>query len=476
MVKFDTNVQQLKYCALKEVAKATYEKTEPDIFYAIPKKILPGPEATMRCCIYKERAIFSERLKLAMGGDRDVKDIIQVIDIACDECPASGYTVSDMCRGCIAHRCVEACPKDAITFDEHQKAFIDKSKCINCGKCATACQYSAIINRTRPCENACKVKAISMGPSGAAHIDRDKCISCGACVYQCPFGAVTDKSFITDVIHMMMDSDNNTKYKVYAIVAPSIASQYKDVKLEQAITGLKKLGFYTVIETAWGADMVAAKETEELVQKGMLFSSCCPSFVEYIKLKFPSLIDKISSNLSPMVELGKYIKKNDVNSKVVFIGPCTSKKKEAYDEKNHKYIDSVLTFEEMQAMFDSKNIDLKTLPETVLDNASYFGRIFARSGGLTDALREGLKEANHEDFDFNPVVCSGVNECNKALLLAKIGKLQNNFIEGMACDGGCIGGPCALTHGSKDANEVNKYGSKALEKTIKSSLDIVSKV
>lgn len=173
----------------------------------------------------------SERCKLAMGGDKNNENVIEVIEIACDECPVGGYEVTNAGRGCIAHRCEGACPRGAISFDSNQRAYIDKSKCVECGKCAKVCPYSAIVNDKRPCQNACKVKAISMTESKAACIDNSKCIACGACVYQCPFGAIMDKSFILDVVKLIKESENNTKYKLYAVVAPSISSQFTYAKL-----------------------------------------------------------------------------------------------------------------------------------------------------------------------------------------------------------------------------------------------------
>ena len=105
---FDTKVQLLKYKVLRGVAKRAWEDHLESSYYEIPLEIVPGKEATMRCCIYKERAIVLERIKLAMGGDKDNPNVIEVLDIACDECPVSSYTVTDSCRGCIAHRCEEA--------------------------------------------------------------------------------------------------------------------------------------------------------------------------------------------------------------------------------------------------------------------------------------------------------------------------------------------------------------------------------
>ena len=471
--KFDTKVQYLKYKVLREVARHAWNDTLLENVMDIPKAIVPGKEPTMRCCVYKERAILGERVKIAMGGDPTNPNVIQVIDIACDECPAAGYSVTDSCRGCLAHRCEDVCPRGAISFDHNHVAHIDKTKCIECGKCAEVCPYSAITNRKRPCQVACKVKAIDINVDGAAAINDEKCTSCGACVYRCPFGAISDKSYILNVIDLIKRSENNTKYKVYAVVAPSISSQFSYAKLGQVIKGLKELGFHTVVEAALGADLVAMSEARELTEKGFLTSSCCPAFVSYIKSEFPDLAQHISHNLSPMVEISKYIKKTDPGAKAIFIGPCTAKKAEAQLEKAKPYVDAVLTFEELQALFDSKAMDITTLEEDVLDNASYYGRIFARSGGLSDAVVQALKEQGLEDFPLKAVACNGIEECRIALLKKRKGVLDANFIEGMACLGGCIGGAGCLTHGAKNKAEVDKYGKEALEKTISEAISVI---
>ena len=474
MRKFDTKIQHLNYKVLREVAKLAWEDKLLESVIDIPARLAPGKEATMRCCVYKERAVLGERVKLAMGGDKTNPNVIEVIEIACDECPVGGYEVTNACRGCLAHRCEDVCKFGAISFDSQHVAHIDKSKCKECGACAKVCPYTAIVGRKRPCQNACKVKAISMTEDKAAKIDNSKCIQCGACVYQCPFGAILDKSYILDVVDILKNSKKGEEgsTKVYAVVAPSISSQFSYAKLGQVITGLKKLGFHDVIEAALGADMVAMEEAKELSEKGLLTSSCCPAFVNYIKIAFPKLVEHISHNMSPMAVLAKYIKETTPGSKVVFIGPCTAKKAEAQLESVKPYVDAVLTFEELQALFDSRDFDLSSFEEGVLDNASYFGRIFARSGGLTDAAAQAMKEQNI-DFEIKPVVCDGIEACKLALLKLSKGALDGNFIEGMACIGGCINGAGCLTHGEKNKAEVDKYGREALEKTITDAISIL---
>ncbi len=460
--KFDTKVQHLKYKVLREVAREAWKGTLYDNILDLPKRIVPGNQPTMRCCVYKERAILSERVKLATGGNKENNNVIEVIEIACDECPVSGYEVTNACRGCLAHRCEDVCKFGAITFDEDHVAHIDKSKCKECGACAKVCPFTAIVRRKRPCQNACKVKAISMNEDRSAKIDNDVCISCGACVYQCPFGAISDKSYITNVIELLKDKSK----KVCAVVAPSISSQFTYAKLGQVITGLKELGFDMVTEAALGADMVAQAESKELAEKGFLTSSCCPAFVEYINKSFPDIKPFVSHNLSPMATIGKFIKETTEDTKVVFVGPCTAKKMEIKREEVSPYVDEVITFEELQALFDSRDIDITTLEEGVLDNASYFGRIFARCGGLADAVSEALKEQGLEDFELKAVSCDGIEECKVALLKKNKNLLDANFIEGMACVGGCVGGAGCLTHSEKNRLSVDKHGKEAAEKSI----------
>lgn len=464
MRKFDTKVQHLKYKVLREVARLAWDGSLLENLIDIPKTIIPGKVATHRCCVYKERAILGERVKLAMGGDRDNPNIIEVIDIACDECPVGGYSVTDACRGCLAHRCEDVCKRGAISFDRDHVAHIDKSKCIECGACAKVCPFTAIVGRKRPCQNACKVKAISMDENRAAKIDNQKCIQCGACVYQCPFGAISDKSYIVGAVELLKAASRG-EAKVYALVAPAIASQFSYARLGQIISGLHVLGFSDVLEVALGADMVALAESRELSEKGFLTSSCCPAFVKYVRTAFPALEEFISHNPSPMVALARHIKAGEPCAKVIFIGPCTAKKAEAQLDEVKPFVDVVITFEELQALYDSRDIDITSLEDGELDNASYFGRIFARVGGLSEACSQAISEQNI-DFEVRPAVCDGIEACRMALLKKSKGALDANFIEGMACVGGCIGGAGCLTHGEKNKAAVDKYGKESTKTSI----------
>lgn len=149
MRSFETDVQLIKYKVLRAVAEHALQERLDDCYYTVPQEVIPGKKATMRCCVYKERAIVGERVHNALGGERG-SHVIEVIDIACDECPVDRYSVSNSCRGCLAHRCMKVCPRGAISKGDDGRAKIDPDKCIHCGRCAKVCPYGAITENVRP--------------------------------------------------------------------------------------------------------------------------------------------------------------------------------------------------------------------------------------------------------------------------------------------------------------------------------------
>ena len=475
MKDFDNDIQEIKYEVIREVVKLSIKGTLKKEHKNLFKVLVPGPKAKTRCCIHKERAIIGERIKLVMGGDKKNKNVIEVISSACDECPIQRFTVTEGCRGCITHKCIQACPVGAI-HSINRRSYIDPNKCIECGKCRTACPYNAISDVMRPCRRACNAGALSFDEDKKAVIDNEKCIQCGACVYQCPFGAIMDKSSVVDVVDILEKSKIDESIHIYAIIAPAIASQFTFAKIGQVVSGIKKMGFHDVIEVALGADMVVQNETKEFIETieeiKTMTSSCCPAFVSYIKKNYPELGKHVSSTVSPMIAISRLIKKADPLSKIVFIGPCTAKKMEIKQDDLKGITDYVLTFEELQAMLDAYEIEISDCEELPLNNASYYGRIFARSGGLTEAVKH-LVDAQSTSVEFKPISCDGLIECEKALKLLKFNRSTGNFIEGMACAGGCIGGATALHHTPKDKNEVNKYGKLALEESVLETLKVI---
>ena len=477
MRKFENYVQELKYMVLRETAKSYMDGNLEKEIIKIPERIISDSEPKTTCCVYKERAIISERINMALGGNKENKNIIEVLNIACDRCPVQRYSVTEACRGCLAHKCMEACPFGAIEVI-NQRARINPDKCKECGKCAQVCPFNAIAEVRRPCIKACKAGAITFDlDTKKARIDDEACIGCGACVYQCPFGAIMDKSYIIDVLKMLKDSKQDNK-KVYAIIAPAISNQFTYASVKQVVSGIKKLGFHSVIEAALGADLVIvneAFEAEKRINEGKaLTTSCCPAFVNYIEKKYPMLKDNISDSVSPMIATARLIRKTDKNARIVFIGPCTAKKMEIYKKDFIQDVQIVITFEELQALLDAANINISECEEVELDNASFFGRIFARSGGVTDALKEAFKEYNLK-AELKPIVCNELTDCDLALKMLKAGRLDGNFIEGMACEGGCICGPASLSHGPKDKRFVDEYGRESKEKDIKKSVEIFEK-
>ncbi len=465
MRHYETSVQELKDKVLTAVARLAWnDKLQSAEVMDIPEQIIPGPEAQMRCCIYKERAIIGSRVKMAMGGDRANPAMVEVLPIACDECPVTEISVGPTCRGCIAHRCAEACPKGAITIQDH-RSVIDHSKCILCGKCVAACPYGAITKNMRPCERGCPVKAITMGPDRKASIDVNKCIACGECVVQCPFGAIMDKSYIVDVIQLLIGADK-WGYHVYAALAPSFVGQFEGTPGQMA-AALKEMGFYDVAEVALGADLTAVHEAAEFEERGgePMTSSCCPAFVAFVEKHMPDQAHLVSHTPSPMVMLGRHIKDRDPLAKVVFIGPCVAKKREFQLGRTRAAIDLTITFEELYAMLTAKGIELSKMKELPLDHASGFGRSFAAGGGVAAAVGQALKEKGSA-VEARTLPCSGIEECKIALLKMSKGLLPENFIEGMACQGGCVQGPAVIMRSPKNKAEVAKHAKQAGERTI----------
>lgn len=475
---FDSQLKKLKYEVLKEVASLAKdgELTEENI-NVIPYKIVPGKKATYRCCVYHERAILKERAKLASGyisnGDSagyvlDVEksdQIMYVIDAACDSCPIDKYTITEVCRGCIQHKCMEVCPANAITRI-NGRAYINQDLCRECGLCKQACPYNAISEVMRPCKKVCPTNALDIQEDRRAMIKEEDCINCGACMAACPFGAISDKSYIVPVISNLKENKN-----IYAVMAPSITGQFgPNVTVGQVKDALIKIGFKDMVEAALGADAVTLHEALEFVERmeqgaKYMTNSCCPGFVGYIEKKFKDEVHNISNTVSPMVATARLIKNKDKDAVVVFIGPCTAKKVEMRRENLKDAVDYVLTFEEIAALIGAYRIDLESCENLEVDDASAYGRGFAQGGGLTAAIENIIKDKKL-DIEFKPVKISGRENIKRYMLLAKNGKLPGNFIEGMMCEGGCIGGAATICSQNKAKFPLNKFSNEAKNKSI----------
>lgn len=456
-----SEVQKIKRLLYTSIARMTWQDELLERIDDLPDEILETTHINYRCCEHKEKAVLKERIRIALGlapeevakhatlremaeqalhTDRKRECTMEMMTVACDRCPIDRFVVTDACRNCVAHYCQNACPKDAITVINN-RAYIDRSRCIECGRCAKSCSYHAIVEITRPCEHACAAGAIHADKTGVAQIDCEKCVGCGACVNACPFGSIGDYTHILRVIKML----RQTERPVYALVAPSFVGQFGPKAGAAALkNGLLELGFTHVIEVAKGAEDVARAEASEYLERmeagqKVMTTSCCPAFVGLIRKHYPELQDLISHTPSPMAVLASEVKGADQMAFTVFIGPCLGKKGEA---AKLPQVDAVLTFEELACLLVARDINLAAA-STIgdLQDAGPMGRGFAKSGGVTAALMAALPDNCH------PPLVKRANGLQEAVSICKDlagGKLDASFIEGMGCEGGCIAGPGTL--------------------------------
>ena len=445
MITNDKGIVELKHQVLREVCRLAWEDAlTAENIEKIIHDIIPGPKPQYRCCIYKEREIVRGRVRLAMGLAPDVtstsKNVVAVIPAACDDCPIQEYLVTDICRFCLGKACLNACRFGAITAGD-TRMHIDPNKCKSCGLCAKSCPYGAIVHMSRPCKKACPVDAISYAESGICVIDDEKCIHCGHCIHNCPFGAIGSKIYAADVIRNIREGR-----RVIAMCAPATEGQFgRDVNMAAIRAALKKLGFAEMVEVGLGGDMTAAYEAREWIEARKegrkMTTSCCPAFISMLRHHFPKEYELYKSNtVSPMVAVSRYLKYEDPDCVTVFIGPCIAKKGETLNEFIADRPDYALTYGEIVAMLDSRGITIEPVEEPYQE-ASLFGKRFAGSGGVAEAVLQAMREMGEETDGIRLRQCSGGDECKKALMQLRAGKLEEDFVEGMMCPGGCVGGP-----------------------------------
>ena len=445
MITNDKGLVELKHHVIREVCRLAWDdnithETREKIAY----EVSPGPKPSYRCCVYKEREIVRGRIRLAMGLNPDInhptKNVVAVIPAACDDCPIQDHTVTDSCRFCLGKACLNACRFDAISPGD-TKMKIDPNKCKSCGQCAKACPFGAIIHRQRPCKAACPADAISYDENGLCMIDEEKCIHCGHCIHACPFGAIGSKIYVVDIIKAILAGK-----RVIAMCAPATEGQFgKDIGMASVKAALKKVGFADMVEVGLGGDMTAAYEAKEWIEARAegrkMTTSCCPAFISMMHHHFPQQYEENkSTTVSPMVAVSRYLKSQDPDCVTVFIGPCIAKKGETLNENIVDNADYAMTYGEMVALLDSRGIEITPVEEDYQE-ASLFGKRFAGSGGVAEAVLEVMREMGEDTEGISLLRCAGGDECKKALTLLKAGRLKEDFIEGMMCPGGCVGGP-----------------------------------
>ena len=469
-----------------EVARMAYNGDDYTKAEDLPYIIVPGDQPLHRESVFLERAIAGERVRLAMGlSVRSVQTrslltegmdhaaiaqqyyeppLINIIPYACHACPTNQYKVTENCQNCLAASCQQVCPRDAIYLDENKRCHIDQSKCIKCGKCFNQCPYRAISKVERPCAAACGMDAIESDELGRAKINYDKCVSCGMCLVNCPFAAIADKSQIFQLIQAIKRGE-----EVIACVAPAFVGQFgKAATPAKLKAAMRILGFADVVEVAIGADLCTVEEAHDFLKEvpeklDWMGTSCCPAWSMMAKKLFPQFKDNISMALTPMVITARMVKKDHPNARIVFIGPCAAKKLEANRKSVRSDVDFVLTFEELQGMFDAKEIDFKTLeadPADGMDEGSGFGRGFAVGGGVAAAVVEAIK---HIDPDREILIeyGDGLKECRKMLAMAKAGKRNGYLLEGMGCPGGCVAGAGTLRPVKESTASVERFKNAA---------------
>lgn len=496
MYELYSSVIDIRRKVFAELARFAYEDGDIHRFAALPYTIIPGEESTYRDSIFLERAIVSERLRLAMGLPLRPIDqymptntnvdasavaekyyeppLVNVIKFACHACPEREVIVSSGCQGCLAHPCKEVCPKNAIDI-VHGKSVIDPNKCVKCGRCVDVCPYHAIIKMERPCAKACGMGAIRSDEHGRADIDYNKCVSCGQCIVNCPFGAIADKSQIYQVVRSIKEG-----HQLVALVAPAFIGQFgPEATPKRLIGALKELGFSHVAEVAVGADLCTIDEAkrfmEEVPEKHpFMATSCCPSWISMAKKTYPELADCISMSLTPMVLSARLMKQKYPDCKIVFIGPCSAKKLEAMRHQVRSYVDFVLTFEELAGMFEGKGIDFSKVEEDAegFVTATGAGRNFAVSGGVAQAVVDAIHRID-PDREVKTVHAEGLQECRKILAMAKAGKYNGYLLEGMGCPGGCVAGMGTLQSVKDSQKAVAQYKSQtSIQNAMDSQYDI----
>lgn len=461
-MKYQNNATLIRKNLLIKVAQAFFAGKLPETVDSIATEMFPKTNRELlRCCVYKERAIIRHRIMCILGFSveedyneavplreyaekalhREIDksgEILSVLDIACSGCVQSQYLITNACRGCMARPCKLNCPKKAIKVTAGQAA-IDYDLCVDCGRCMQVCPYHAIIRVPIPCAEACPVNAIGKNEFGKAVIDFAKCISCGQCMMACPFGSVMERSQFVDVLKIL-----GGKKTTVAMLAPAIAGNQFKGNIKQIAAACKQLGFSRVFEVAGGADITSKHETAEFAERmhnkeKMMTSSCCPAYTEAVKKHLPELQPFVSRAATPMHYSAELVKKSIPDAITVFVGPCIAKRKEAQFDSN---VDLVLTFEEIEALFAAKEIDVAKCAEIPLENEpSDKARGFATTCGVTEAL---LEHAN-QDVPIKTEFVDGLSKTTiKQLKSYATQPVDFNFLEVMGCEGGCVGGPCAI--------------------------------
>lgn len=319
------------------------------------------------------------------------------------------------------------------------------------------------------CEVACLFSAIKRDEDGKVVVEQNDCTGCGRCLEVCENKGLVERKDLIPILELL----HSKSVPVYAMIAPAFNGQFTlDVTAGKLRSAFKCLGFYGMLEVALFADILTLKEAFEFdltIQEDkdfMLTSCCCPIWVAMIKKIYHDLIPHMPPSVSPMVACGRAIKRIHPDAVTVFIGPCIAKKSEAKEPDIKDAVDYVLTFQEIKELFDLAEIDFSGLPEDLRDHSSKAGRIYARTGGVSEAVQSTLNRLNPgRKIPLRAAQANGAVECKRLLKDITVGEIKANFMEGMGCVGGCVGGPKALIPYKEGTEHVIAYGELATYKT-----------
>lgn len=315
------------------------------------------------------------------------------------------------------------------------------------------------------CAVKCLFKAIDKDEKGNTIINKDLCVGCSECIDLCK----AEKLVASKDIIPALEAIKSGKGPVYAIIAPAFISQFSEkVTPGKLRSAFKSLGFAGMVEVALFADILTLKEALEFdktiqdEKDFLLTSCCCPMWIAMLRKIYNEFMSHVPGSVSPMVACGRSIKVLEPNSIIVFIGPCIAKKAEAKEPDIADAVDYVLTFQEVQDIFDYANINPEEMEDDNRDHSSKAGRIYARTGGVSEAVATTLHRLDPEKkISIRTQQANGIKECKEMLNAFKEGKIDANFIEGMGCVGGCVGGPKAILDRDEGRKNVNQYGDQA---------------
>ncbi len=349
----------------------------------------------------------------------------------------------------------DAYPIDCLLHPENYAPVIAAGSCESC-QGDSACQDSCIFDA---------IEKIN----GTIYIDPKKCTGCGACVDVCKMGRLMENQEIYPVLDALCDR----KAEVYALIAPAFLGQFgKEATVGRLRTAFKRIGFSGMVEVATFADILTLKEALEfdrhVKEEGdfQLTSCCCPVWIAMIRGVYQELVGHVPGAVSPMIAAGRVVKKLHPDAITVFIGPCMAKKKEAREEDIADAVDYVLTFQETLKLFEAVNLNPAELPEDEREHSSKAGRIYARTSGVSEAVAETVAQLSPEKkIPVKAKQADGVKACRELIEKIKNKETDGNFFEGMACNGGCVGGPRALLPKEEGKALVNAYAKEAKYQT-----------